>query len=194
MIICSNVNAVFRWSIDHWAIDPTHQKKFHYFVHGLGMCEPKEAAVDEWLRRWICTQWTWFQLPPVTIQVVSGSRKNIRPELLPFTSNSPSYLGRQVRAIEQGSQRYFRHVRAIIRVNVQRQKFLIVLSVVCVLLVIRLYTASSVVWYAGVDDVPVTGMVWTVCDGCSTRCFWGLPCWGSRWRWKGCHGMWCWRW
>ena len=50
------------------------------------------TAVVQWLRQWTCTQQTCCHLLLVPIWVVGGSRKGIRPKLLPCTGASPTYL------------------------------------------------------------------------------------------------------
>jgi len=53
------------------------------------------AAIAQWLRQ------TWVQLPLVSVRVISDG---IWPKQLPSTNKSPIYLGRHVRALEQGSE------------------------------------------------------------------------------------------
>ena len=51
------------------------------------------AAVAQWLRWRTCAQRASVQFPLVPIRVISGSRKGIRPNLLPCTSRSPTSVG-----------------------------------------------------------------------------------------------------
>ena len=56
----------------------------------------------------ICAHRAWVQIPLVPIWVIGGSRKGVRPRLLPFTSKSPTLEGKSACNIEQGqgSQRH----------------------------------------------------------------------------------------
>jgi len=66
---------------------------------------PTVTSVAQRFKQQTFTRHTWVQHPLVPIRVTGGDRKGIRPNLLQCTSETPTYVGSHVRALEQGSQR-----------------------------------------------------------------------------------------
>jgi len=56
---------------------------------GIKEGEKKEAAVDQWLRRWTLTQWMWLWFLLALILSHCGVRTGIWPELFTCTRKVP---------------------------------------------------------------------------------------------------------